>query len=74
MMLRFINNIGEDVLVFFSDNLVLNGMLVKKGLCFMVMKSLVFRLLVSFVVMDESINVRLYFNNLGKFKVMLLYL
>ena len=70
MTLRLTNNIGQDALVFSSDNSVPNGMLVKKGSRLTVMKSLVSRLPVSFVAMDESTNARLYLNNLGKLKVM----
>lgn len=70
MTLRFTNNIGEDALIFSSDNSLPNGMLVKKGSRLTVMKTLVSRLPINFVAIDKSTSARLYLNNVGKLKVM----
>lgn len=70
MTLRFSNNIGEDALIFSSDNSLPNGMLVKKGSRLTVMKTLVSRFPINFVAIHKSTSARLYLNNVGKLKVM----
>lgn len=70
MTLRFTNNIGQDALIFSSDNSLPNGMLVKKGSRLTVMKTLVSRVPVNFVAIDKSTSARLYLNNVGKLKIM----
>ena len=66
MVLKVTNSIGQDALVFSSDNQVPNGMLVKKASSLTIMKSLVSSTPVNFVAIDKSTNARLYLNNLGK--------
>ena len=69
MVLKVANNIGQDALLFSSDNQAPNGMLVKKGSTLTVIKSLVSRSSLNFVAIDGSNNARLYLNNMGKLKV-----
>lgn len=69
MVLKVTNSIGQDALVFSSDNQVPNGMLVKKASSLTIMKSLVSSAPVNFVAVDKSTNARLYLNNLGKLLV-----
>lgn len=69
MTLRVTNNIGQDALIFSSDNQIPNGMPVKKGSFLTIMKSLVSSGSVSFVAIDKSTNARLYLNNLGKLQL-----
>lgn len=70
MTLKFTNNIGQDALIFSSDNSLPNGMLVKKGSRLTVMKTLVSRVPINFVAIDKSTSARLYLNNVGKLKIM----
>ena len=63
------NSIGQDALVFSSDNQAPNGMLVKKGSSLTIVKTTVSNRAVDFIAMDSTTKARLYLNNFAKFKV-----
>ena len=69
MVLKVTNSIGQDALVFSSDNQVPNGMLVKKGSFLTIVKTMVSKNSVNFVALDSSTNAKLFLNNLAKLKV-----
>ena len=69
MVLKVINNIGQDALVFSSDNQAPNGMLVKKGSFLTVVKTVVSKQSVNFIALDSSTNAKVFLNNLAKLKV-----
>lgn len=69
MVLKVTNSIGQDALMFSSDNQAPNGMLVKKGSFLTIVKTMVSKWPVNFIAMDRSTKARLFLNNLAKFKV-----
>lgn len=69
MVLKVMNSIGQDALVFSSDNQAPNGMLVKKGSFLTVVKTMVSKQPVNFVGLDSSTKARVFLNNLAKLKV-----
>ena len=69
MILKVMNSIGQDALVFSSDNQAPNGMLVKKGSSSTIVKTMVSNRAVDFVAMDSTTKARLFLNNFAKFKV-----
>lgn len=69
MVLKVMNSIGQDALVFSSDNQAPNGMLVKKGSFLTIVKTMVSNRAVNFIAMDSSTKARLFLNNFAKLKV-----
>ena len=69
MILNVMNSMGQDALVFSSDNQAPNGMLVKKGSSLTIVKTMVSNRAVDFIAMDRSTKARLYLNNIAKLKV-----
>ena len=69
MILKVMNSIGQDALVFSSDNQAPNGMLVKKGSSLTIVKTMVSNRVVDFIAMDRTTKARLYLNNVAKLKV-----
>ena len=69
MILKVMNSIGQDALVFSSDNQAPNGMLVKKGSSLTIVKTVVSNRAVDFIAMDSTTKARLFLNNFAKFKV-----
>lgn len=69
IILKVTNSIGQDVLVFSSDNQAPNGMLVKKGSSLTIVKTMVSNRAVDFIAMDSTTKARLFLNNFAKFKV-----
>ena len=69
MVLNVLNSIGQDALVFSSDNQAPNGMLVKKGSTLSIVKTMVSKRAVDFIAMDSTTKARLYLNNFAKLKV-----
>ena len=69
MILNVMNSMGQDALVFSSDNQAPNGMLVKKGSSLTIVKTMVSNRAVDFIAMDRSTKARLYLNNIAKLNV-----
>ena len=69
IILKVINSIGQDALVFSSDNQAPNGILVKKASAVRIFKTMVSNRLVDFIAMDSTTKARLFLNNFAKFKV-----
>ena len=69
VILKVTNNIGQDAVLFSSDNQAPNGMTVKTGSSLMILKTMVSSSPVSFTALDATTKARIYLNNMGKFKV-----
>ena len=69
IILKVINSIGQDALVFSGDNQAPNGILVKKASAVRIFKTMVSNRLVDFIAMDSTTKARLFLNNFAKFKV-----